>query len=178
MHVETLHSILHFSSSFSPSPSTPIFLSFSLNVLISSSCGSNLLFNLSIDFYILITSFIWLWRHIVIWFSSCISGCFVSVLLAGSSSSSLLLSDEVLGLGSWTSSLFHNLNHFPDEVINLGTSNAIDMLISSKLVTPVQMSPLNSWPIYPAGSETSPLGSFETELLTLIHKRCSVSCIS
>lgn len=159
------------------SPS-PIFLSFSLNMLISSSCGSNLLFNLSIDFYILITSFIWLWRHTVIWFSSCISGCFISVLLAGSSSSSLLLSNVVLGLGSWTSSLFHNLNHFPDEVINLGTSNAIDMLISSKLITPVQMSPLNSWPIYPAGSETSPLGSFENGLLTLIPKCCSFFCLS
>lgn len=110
----------------------PIFLPFSLNLRISASCGSNLLFNLSIDFYILITSFIWLWRHTVIWFSSCISGCFVSVLVAGSSLSSLLRSDEALGLGCWTSSLFHNLNHFPNEVIHLGTSNAVDMLISSK----------------------------------------------
>lgn len=71
----------------------------SLNLLILTSCGSKLLLNPSTDLYTLITSFGWLWRHILIWFSSCISGCSVSVLHAGSSSSSLLLNDEVPGAG-------------------------------------------------------------------------------
>ena len=71
-----------------------IFLCLSLNLLISCSRGSNLPFNPSVDFYTLITSFVWLWRCILIWVSSCISPCSVSASFAGSSSSSLL-SDEV-----------------------------------------------------------------------------------
>lgn len=55
------------------------------------------------------------------------------------------------GLSPWTSSLFYNLNHFPDEVMSLMTSNTTDMLIIFKFMSLVQISPLNSRPLYLAG---------------------------